>query len=636
MCGITGIVALPPASGATAGPAHDPPRLRAMCDALVHRGPDEEGTDLQGGVALGMRRLSIIDVAGGHQPYANEDGRVRSVFNGEIYNFRELRRELEAKGHRFASATDGEVVVHLWEEHGADFPRRLNGMFAIALHDAARGRLLLVRDRLGIKPLYYAFAGGHLVFGSEIKALLASGLVEPALDLDGLGQFLSWEYIPEPGTLLRGVRKLGAACTLEVDLGTGRSGVMRYWDVPLPEPHANGGLPRTDGEWEEAVDAQLRRSVQAQLVSDVPLGAFLSGGVDSSLVVAGMGPHARTFSIGFDDPSYNELAWSQRVARHLGVDHRVEIIRPDVGGLFDHLMHFMDDPIGDFSIFPTFLVSRLARREVTVALSGDGGDEVFGGYETYVAQARARALARVPAFVWSGVAEPAMARVRPRSAKKGVVNKAKRFVEGMGQPPELGHARWRVFVDEALRRELFTREARTAMRTPVGGHVLRLFDEAGHRPDVDRGLYVDLKSYLSDNCLVKTDRMSMACSLEARVPFLDHELVELAFRMPARLKVAGGRTKVLLKRVAARHVPEACVYRPKEGFSIPIKNWLGSEFRPLLEDLLSRDRVKGDGIFQPETVERLKVEHLTGRSNHSHVLWSLLVFQDWRRRWSVA
>lgn len=627
MCGIAGVVPLhgtPPVDGACLG---------AMCDTLVHRGPDDAGCDIRDGVALGMRRLSIIDVAGGHQPVFNEDRTVRVVFNGEIYNFRELRAELQAQGHRFSTASDTEVLVHLWEEHGADFAARLNGMFAIALHDSRRQRFVLVRDHFGIKPLYYALTPRHLIFGSEIKAVLASGLVDRSLDLDALGQFLSWEYVPAPATLLQQVRKLPPADMLEVDLSTGTVAHRTWWRLPAAH-RDDGSLPRTADEWEEAVDAKVRECVRRQLVSDVPLGAFLSGGVDSSLVVSAMGP-ARTFSIGFEDPSYNEVGWSRRVAERLGVTHSVEVIRPDVVALFQHLMPFLDDPIGDFSVFPTFLVSRLARSQVTVALSGDGGDEVFGGYETYAAQEKARAWQRIPGVLRHGMLEPFIGGLRPRPSKKGLVNKAKRFVEGLGHAERLGHARWRLFVGSALRRELFAPDAHAALRTPVEAHILNLAAEVTDRSELDQALYVDLKSYLSDNCLVKIDRMAMACSLEGRVPLLDPELVELAFRMPAKLKAHRGHTKVLLKRVAARHVPRECVYRPKEGFSIPIKHWLGGELRPLADELLSSDRLRREGLFRVETVERLRREHDAGRANHSHVLWSLLVFEDWRSRWMV-
>jgi asparagine synthase (glutamine-hydrolysing) len=626
MCGIAGI--------ASFDPQHRPhaEQLRAMCDTLVHRGPDGYGGEVRDDVALGMRRLAVIDVAGGQQPIFNEDRSVRVVFNGEIYNYRELRKELEARGHRFATQSDTEVIVHLWEEHGLDFVDRLNGMFAIALHDMTQRRLILARDHLGIKPLFYSLDRERVVFGSEIKALLASGLVQRHLDVDMLGQFLAWEYVPGPGTLLQDIRKLEPGCLLDVDLAAGRAAHRQFWDVPLGSHEDAARL--SDGDWLDRVDDQLRRSVRSQLVSDVPLGAFLSGGVDSSLVVASM-EEARTFSIGFDDPTYNELPWAQRVAEHLGVDHRFEIIRPQAAELFDQLMPFMDDPIGDFSIFPTYLVSRHARQHVTVSLSGDGGDELFGGYETYLAQEKARQWQRVPPALRQRVLEPFIRAVHPTRKKKGLINKAKRFVEGLEHPASLGHARWRLFVGESMRRQLFTEETLREMPTPVGEHVERLARLAHGRDELDRALYIDLRSYLVDNCLVKVDRMSMAASLEARVPFLDRNLVELAFQIPSRLKVARGRTKILLKQIASRHVPRDCVYRPKEGFSVPIKHWLKSDLRPRMEELLASTRLREAGLFNVGTVERLKAEHLADRANHSHILWSMMVFEDWRSRWGV-
>jgi len=622
MCGIVGIAAfqaaLPP----------DKQRLRTMCDTIVHRGPDDEGIHIEAGVGLGMRRLSIIDLSSGHQPIFNEDRTVLTVFNGEIYNFRELRRDLSARGHRFATDSDTEVIVHAYEAFGAQFPTYLNGMFAIAVHDLANRKLCLVRDHLGVKPLYYYFGQNHLIWGSEIKTLLASGLVPRELDVDGLGQFLSWEYVPGKQTLLKAIYKLEPGTILEVDLDKPVHAPRSYWDIPMPKE----STPYTSADWEEAVDAKLRECVQRQLVSDVPLGAFLSGGVDSSLIVAGMG-EAKTFSIGFDDPTYNELPFSHTVASHLGVDHVTEIIASEVVHLFDQLMYFLDDPIGDFSIFPTYLVSKLARQHVTVALSGDGGDELFGGYETYLADQKARQYARLPRILRRLVIEPAVQALKPRSAKKGFINKAKRFVECVDYPEALSHARWRLFVDDQCRRRLFTEDALKQMPTPVDHHILDLFERAGDREPIAKSLYVDMKSYLCDNILTKVDRMSMGVSLEARVPYLDKELVELAFQIPDEFKVNKNQTKVLLKKVATRHVPSDCVYRPKEGFSIPIKNWLGTQFRPLLEELLSEKRIVAEGIFDWPTLRRLKREHLAGAANHSHILWSTMVFQTWRDQW---
>jgi asparagine synthase (glutamine-hydrolysing) len=625
MCGIAGIVSL------RGTPASEADVVR-MCDAMVHRGPDDAGYLVDGPVALGVRRLSIIDVAGGHQPVFNEDGTVAVVYNGEIYNFRELRTWLESLGHRFRTASDTEVIVHLWEQVGMEFPRHLNGMFAIALYDRARQQVVLARDHVGIKPLYYALDGTGLVFGSEIKVLLASGRVARRLDIDGLAQFLSWEYVPGAGTLLNGIRRLEAGHTLMLDLAAGLGQVRKYWDL-LDE--SGSGAARSDAEWEGEVATAIERAVARQLVSDVPLGAFLSGGVDSSVVVAAMGK-AQTFSIGFDDPSYDETRWSRRVAAQLSVSHEVEIIRPEALKLFERLMHFMDDPIGDFSIFPTYLVARLAARKVKVVLSGDGGDELFGGYDSFRAQERYQTWRRLPAWLRRGVIEPVIGALPPTAAKKGLVNKARRFVEGARLDPDWGHARWRVFCDEALRKNLFTAESRQSFTTPVGAHILALRDRAKDRDPRDRALYVDFSSYLVDNCLAKVDRMSMACSIEARVPLLDRELVELAFRVPPDLKYDGRRSKILLKRIAARRLPRDCVYRPKEGFSIPIKNWLRQEFRGLVEHHLDSARLRAQGLFEPAMVQRLWQEHLANRANHSHILWSLLVFQQWRERWGVA
>ncbi len=624
MCGIAGVAAL-------AGEPVSAQQLQRMCDVMHHRGPDDAGYLVDPGVAIGMRRLAIIDLHSGHQPIFNEDESVAVVYNGEIYNYRELRAELEARGHRFKTASDTEVIVHLWEEVGSDFANRLNGMFALALLDRRQQRLVLARDHVGIKPLYYARVANGLVFGSEIKVVLESGWVPRRLDIDALGQYLPWEYVPGAATLLRDVRRLEPASILELDLKSGEQTIRNYW-TPLS---AQRGPTRTAAEWEEQVDATIAASVRKQLVSDVPLGAFLSGGVDSSIVVAAMG-EAQTFSIGFDDPTYNETQWSKRVAQHLGVNHHVEIIQPHVLELFDRLMGQMDDPIADVSIFPTFLVSRLAAGHVKVVLSGDGGDELFGGYETFRAQQSARLWDAIPGWLRRGLIAPVAGALPPTAAKKGPINKIKRFVEGASLPPELGHTRWRLFLDEVGRSTLFSSSAHSELRTPVGAHIERLFAECEGLDPRDRALYVDFRSYLVDNCLKKVDSMSMACSIEARVPLLDKDVAQLAFQMPADLKFTAGESKILLKRVAARHVPRECVYRPKEGFSIPIKSWLKREFKGLLGHYLNPARIEAAGLFNAREISRLMREHQDNRANHSHVLWGLLVFEHWRERWQVT
>ncbi len=447
--------------------------------------------------------------------------------------------------------------------------------------------------------------------------------------MNALGEFLSWEYIPGETTLFKSINKLEPAKLIEIDLSNPKCSPKEYWDIPLN----NGSFQSlSENEWIEKVDWQIKKSTKMQMISDVPLGAFLSGGVDSSLIVASMGD-AQTFSIGFDDPTYNELDWARKVADHLGVDHKDEIIKPDVLDLFEHLMHFMDDPIGDFSIFPTYLVSRLARKHVTVSLSGDGGDELFGGYETYLANHKAEQFQKIPSFIRKGIIERTINSLNPTAKKKGLINKSKRFVEGLQFEDELSHTRWRIFVGDELKKNLFSNEAYNQINLSSGDHIFKLFNKAGNRGSLDRSLYVDVKSYLVDNILTKVDRMSMAVSLETRVPYLDPDVVELAFQVPESLKADSNSMKILLKKVAAQHVPHECIYRPKEGFSIPIKHWLNNEFKPLMDDLLSDTKIKSDGIFEPDTIKRLKKEHQSGKENHSHILWALIVFHDWKQRW---
>lgn len=623
MCGIAGVVSF------QNNPTISNDKLKAMVDTLYHRGPDESGMAIHGNAAFGMRRLSIIDLSGGSQPIYNEDKSIWTVFNGEIYNFKDLKKELVNNGHIFKTNVDTEVIVHGYEEWGLDFPKHLNGIFAIALHDQKKNKFILVRDHIGIKPVYYSFTNKRIVFGSEIKAILESKLVEKELNMDALGEFLSWEYIPGESTLFKSINKLGPGKLIEIDLSNPKCEPYEYWDIPIN----NGSLQNlSESEWIEKIDWQIRKSTKMQMISDVPLGAFLSGGVDSSLIVASMG-EAQTFSIGFDDPTYNELGWARKVADYLGVDHKDEIIKPDVLDLFEHLMHFMDDPIGDFSIFPTYLVSRLARKYVTVSLSGDGGDELFGGYETYLANYKANQFRRIPSFVRKGIIEPVINSFNPTAKKKGLINKSKRFVEGLQYEDELSHARWRLFLGDMVKQSLFTPDSLAQIKLSSGDHILKLFDKAGDRGVLNRSLYVDVKSYLVDNILTKVDRMSMAVSLEARVPYLDTDVVELAFQVPENLKANSKSMKIILKKVAAKYIPHDCVYRPKEGFSIPIKHWLNNEFKPLMNDLLSYQKIKSDGIFDYNLISKLKDEHSLGKENHSHILWALMVFHDWKQRW---
>jgi asparagine synthase (glutamine-hydrolysing) len=597
-----------------------------MTGTLEHRGPDEDGYLVEGDVALGMRRLKVIDLDGGAQPMPNEDGSVRVVYNGEIYNHAELRNQLSSVGHRFRSRSDTEVIVHAYEEWGAACVERFNGMFAFALWDDRSDRLLLARDRLGIKPLYVHEGEEGVVFGSELKAVLAAPWVPFEWDLEAVDDFLTYEYIPAPRSVLRSVRKLEAATTVIYERGSGSRGKQRrYWRiVPGPEPASAeqaAGLVRE----------RLETAVKRRLIADVPLGAFLSGGIDSSTIVSvmsGLRPDpVRTFSIGFSDPSYDERSWAREVASDFGTEHHELMVEPDVVQLAELLATHLDEPFGDVSAFPTFLVSRLARESVTVSLSGDGGDELFAGYDQHRAHRWAQRLRWIGSVGGWSVIDRVLQMAPPQRQKKGVINSAKRFVEGLRHSEDLEHARWWVFSDVRQRRDLFSPafSGAVAERDPFD-YYRGLLAEGGRQgfTGLNRQLYADVRGYLADDILVKVDRMSMATSLEARVPFLDHELVELAMRIPDRWKLAGGTSKWILREAVRERVPASVLARKKQGFSIPMKNWLRGPLAPMLTDFLNVSRVRDRGWFRPEEVDRLVGEHLAGSANHAHRLWCLL------------
>jgi asparagine synthase (glutamine-hydrolysing) len=621
MCGIAGYWNLRsgrPAEGAVAS---------AMARSLAHRGPDEEGCWVDGSLALAAVRLRVVDPAGGRQPMPNEDGSVCAVFNGEIYNHGELRKQLEARGHRFRTRSDTEAIVHAFEEWGSRCVERFNGMFALAVWDGRQQRLLLARDRLGIKPLYVHDGPEGVVFGSELKAVVAAPWIDVAWDLEGLDDFLTYEYVPAPRTILQEVRKLAAGTVLLYDRARGSvPAAERFWR-PVPA----GPAPTTPEQASEELDDRLRTSVRRRLMADVPLGVFLSGGIDSSIVTglvsAEIPEPVRSFSLGFSDRSYDELRYARRAAARFGTDHREELVTPRAVLLAERLADHFDEPFGDVSAFPTYLLSELARRDVTVALSGDGGDELFAGYDHYRAHrwaSRLRWLAgsRPWAFV-EGVLE----RVPPSPRKKGAVNLAKRFMEGCRRPADLEHARWWVFQDVDGRRSLYGPEvARRLEGRDCFEHYRGRMAEARQLgfEGLQRQLYADVTGYLADDILVKLDRMSMAVSLEARVPFLDHEVVEYAMGIPAGWKLHRGRGKWILRRAFTDLLPPEIRRRRKEGFSIPMKNWLRGPLRPMLLELLHERRVRERGWFRPAEVARLLREHLDGRENHAHRLWCLM------------
>jgi asparagine synthase (glutamine-hydrolysing) len=623
MCGIVGIVER---DAARPVPPSDVDR---MVRTLSHRGPDEEGRVVLPGVGLAMRRLSIVDLGGGSQPFESEDGAIHVVGNGEIYNFESLTRELAARGHRFRSRSDIEVIVHAYEEYGEAFVSRLRGMFAVAVWDGRSRTLLAARDRAGEKPLYYTITARGLLLASEIKALLAQPDVSREMDLEALDQFLTYEYVIAPRTIFAAVRKLPAGHYLTYR--DGQLSVRRYWDAADVVPRA-----WSDDDAAAALRETLGRAVRSQMMSDVPVGVFLSGGIDSSAVAAMMqgspgGEPVRSFSMGFDDGSYNELPFAREIAQLCGTRHHEGLVTPGVADLFDRLVVHMDEPFADVSMFPTYLVSRMAREHVKVALTGDGGDELFGGYDAYEAQALAARWAGLAPGAAVRAIDGVLERVPPTAKKKGLINKTRRFVSGLASAPaDIGQYRWMTFLSAAAKGRLYTPSFQDALvSSDVYQPVRAAFGAARTSDLLNRQLYADLTIYLADDILVKVDRMSMATSLETRAPLLDVEVMELAFSMPGHLKIRDGRRKFVLKEALRGVLPARILDRRKEGFSIPMKNWLREELAPLMERLLAPERLQARGLVAPAEVRRLIDEHRAGRANHAHVLFSLMVFERW-------
>ena len=586
-----------------------------MNSKLAHRGPDSEGIFLDGRVGIAARRLSIIDLDTGDQPLANEDGRIHVVQNGEIYNYRELRAELEAAGHRFASHGDTEVIAHLYEQHGLDFAVRLRGMFAVAIWDAAERRLVLARDRFGIKPLYYRHEQGELRFASELRALPRG-----EIDLDALEAYLAFNFVPAPHSIFREVRKLPPGYLLVWQDGEVR---MERFARPLP---VEAGEQRSEpaGELIEELRARMRDSVRAHLVSDVPVGVFLSGGVDSSLLAALAAQESserlRTFTIGFEERSFDETAVARKVAERYGTDHHELVLRPEPEFLVRTLAEVFDEPFADSSALPTYLVSELASHEVKVCLSGEGGDELFGGYYTYSADLLAPRIGPL-----ARIARPFAELLPSSNARVSFDYKAKRFTRGAHLPPLERHHAWKEIFSPELRSEL---RGRRSGFDPVDVYRAR-FDETGEAELLARLQDVDLGVPLVDDLLVKTDRSSMAHSLEARVPFLDTIVTDLALALPRRLKVSGLDKKILLRRAAEPLLPREVVHGRKRGFSIPAAAWLRGELQPLAREVLSPANLRRQGFFAPEVVSRLIDRHIARKEDLSRQLWGVIAFTLW-------
>jgi asparagine synthase (glutamine-hydrolysing) len=624
VCGIHGILAL---DGGSPGDAQD---LSRMAGLTRHRGPDDEGSHCEGPLLLGMRRLSIIDLSGGHQPISNEDGTLWVVCNGEIYNFRELRAQLEKAGHTFKTASDTEVIVHAYEEFGDRFVHQLDGMFAFALWDARQRRLLIGRDPIGIKPLYYRLERRRLLFASEAKAILA--VQDSPVDLSGeaVEQYLGLGYVAAPLSIFRGIRKLPPASMLIAS--GGKTEIHRYWSLPAALDEST-----TEEEWSERVRAELERAVAAQMVSDVPLGAFLSGGIDSSAVVAFMSRASahpvRTYSIGFAGSSgseyYNELPYAGRVARQFGTQHREIVVQPDVAELLPKLLWHLDEPMADAAFVTTYLVSEFARREVTVILSGVGGDELFGGYRRYQDEHYRALYERIPEPIRRGLISP-LARLLPSDRHHHFGNLARLARSFILSDALSFEDRYRAYV------QLYDRGERGKLlsRPPEQYHdaIGAAFESASARGDgLRRLLEVDFSSQLPDDLLALTDRMSMASSLECRVPLLDQKLVEMAARMPASFKIRGRQLKYVMKKALADVLPREILYRPKRGFGAPMGAWLKRELRGLLGSVLSRESVERRGLLRWPVIERTLELHAAGRFDYTDHLLALMNLELWCR-----
>ena len=620
MCGIAGIVRrdhLPV----------DRRLLKRMTDSLAHRGPDGEGWHLDGPVGLGHRRLAIIDLEGGRQPMASEDGAVWISYNGEVYNFRALRSELEALGHRFRSASDTEVVLAAYQFWGPECVSRLRGMFAFAIWDATRRRMLLARDRVGIKPLVYCWDGRCLRFASEIKAILQDPEVPRELDRDAVLEYFSYLVVPSPRTIFRGIQKLPPGCYLLCPLDGGDPEVHRYWDLRMaPKQQVR------ESDWIESLDHALREAVNTHLVSDVPLGAFLSGGLDSSSVVACMAQasanRVKTFSIGFDEADFDELAYARQVASRYGTDHVEMIVKPDVMSVLPRLSWQFDEPFADASAVPTYCVAKIARDHVTVALSGDGGDESFAGYRRYAeAMSRHRRMDALP----FSLAKPLLRNI---AAAYPLRARGHDFIEVLGLDPLARYHRQMIQQRPSTLAALLEPDV-TAGTTPrvTPEAFVRLAAEGEGKDYLSTLQYLDVRQYLPDDILSKVDRMTMLVSLEARVPLVDHVLMEHAATIPSGLKLRDGVGKYILKQVMRPHLPRDILSRRKMGFGVPLAKWFREDLKEFAEEILNEARTRQRGILNPRAVKRLLRMHLSGHRDHSAQLWSIMCFELWCRTW---
>ncbi len=659
MCGIAGWINLD-----TTKPNQNAEAvLHSMCETIVHRGPDSEGLWVDETVALGMRRLSIIDLKTGDQPVFSEDRSVVVMMNGELYNYREVRAELEKDGFKFVTKSDTEILPHLYQKFGDAFIDHINGMYAFSLWDSRRKRLIIARDRFGEKPLYYGVFDGKLIWASEPKAILAHRSVKPELDLNALRHYVSFDYVPAPMSIYKGIHKLPAAHVLVVENGEVRT--RRYWDVSwaaLSSPPVLGGVAAAsaDGVVKAAesngkstlptgrVSATLAESandlrdllsdaVRMRLVSDVPLGILLSGGIDSSTVAAFATQHAtervKTFSIGFEEDSFDESKYARQVAKHLDTEHYEEKLSATTAGdLISEIGTWLDEPMSDGSLIPTFLLAQFVRKHVTVALGGDGGDELFAGYPMYYAHTLAAKYNVIPAFVRSGLIEPVVNALPVSTNNLSFDYKAKRFVRSAKHDDIARHHGWFGSFSADQHEKLFTKDVLAQTEADIYRGVRELVDASDAKNIIEKAQYADINYYLAEDILTKVDRAAMAVSLETRAPFLDPRVGQFAASIPVEYKLKGKSGKHILKAAMKDLLPHNILNRPKKGFGIPIAEWLKGRLNPLMHDMLSPERLNKQGLFNVDYVQKLIKEHQTGIASHHKELWTLLVFQLWNER----
>lgn len=622
MCGIAGIVFFEKDRIVTRQ------SLKAMTDPIIHRGPDDEGFYINNNVGLGFRRLSIIDLDTGNQPMCNEDETIWVVMNGEIYNFISLRNDLIKRGHKFKSTSDTEVLVHLYEDCGVDFIKRLRGMFAIGLYDKRKNKLILARDRVGIKPLFYAFTGDSLIFGSELKEVLKGLDTKPEINPRAVLDYFTYGYSLGEKTFFEGINKLLPASYLELDINTFDRNIIKFWEIDSTPDYT-----KTESEWIEIITAKLRETVKLHMISDVPLGAFLSGGVDSSSVVATMAQLSsqpvQTFSIGFKEAKYNELEYARKVSKLYNTNHHEMILEPASVEIIDDLINMFDEPFADSSAIPTYFVSKFARESVTVALSGDGGDELFAGYLHYAkAKHIASAMHFLPDFIKSTF---------------GVINSIlpdHTFGKGisyyLSKPPTQVGAYFTNFKDYEIRslfKNEFLEELKSYSAIDVKINMLKSYN---NKDIVAKNELLDINTFMVDDILTKVDRVSMANSLEVRVPLLDHDFLELAFKIPSTMKLKNGEGKYIFKKSLKPNLPKDILYRKKQGFGVPLSKWFNNDLNSYIKDELINNNGLLSNYFKPNTIAKIIEEHSHGKREFSTQIWALLFFQLWYKKWKLS